>query len=107
MMSAAEYRALNAPKTPRNTPRINAAPTSKGKTHPKEETPGTAKEMPAFEPSPAGPRTHLVGPYALAVGGRLHAEQLPDRLRIVITGPASETLTAALVAALTHFTTKP
>jgi hypothetical protein len=34
MMSAADYRALNAPKKPANGPPRNAAPTSKGKTHP-------------------------------------------------------------------------
>jgi hypothetical protein len=68
---------------------------------------GRGQESPAFVASPAGPRTFLVGPYALAVGGRLHAEQLPDRLRIVVTGPASPELTAALVAALTQFTNQP
>jgi hypothetical protein len=66
-----------------------------------------AKETPAFDTSTGSPRTHLVGSYALAVGGRLHAEQLPDRLRIVITGPASEDLPDFLVSALTQFIAKP
>jgi hypothetical protein len=83
------------------TPRKPAAP-------PKEpRQPAAPAERPVFAPSPAGPQTYLVGPYALSVGGRLHQEQLPDRCRIVITGPASEELPAALVAALTQFPSAP
>jgi hypothetical protein len=99
-LTSAEYRALNAPKTPATGPKNALAPSPKGKTQPGEREAGTA---PVFNASQAGPTTYLVGPYALSVGGRLHAEQLPDRLRIVVTGPASEALTAALVAALTQF----
>jgi len=50
-----------------------------------------------------GPRTYLVGPYAVALGGRLFSEQLPDRTRIVLTGPVAEGLAQAIVAAVEVF----
>jgi len=88
-MSAADYLNLSQKKS-RHSPILKAE-----------------KETPAFDTSTGSPCTHLVGQYALAVGGRLHAEQLPDRIRIVITGPASEDLPAFLVSALTQFIAKP
>ena len=52
-------------------------------------------------PPPAKSEAHYIGPYQLAVANGTH---YPGRARIVIVGPASDTLTAALVAALTQFT---
>lgn len=97
-------QAIEKVNKPVFSPPASPAPSPKGKTQPAAPKPATA---PVFDASQAGPQTYLVGLYALSVGGRLHAEQLPDRLRIVVTGPASEALTAALVAALHHFTSTP
>jgi hypothetical protein len=103
-LTAAEYRALNAPKTANTAPSRNAAPTSKEKTHPKEETPGKSKEIEEEATPPVKAAAHhYVGPYQLTVANGTH---YPGRVRCVIVGPASESLTAALVAALHQFTSK-
>jgi hypothetical protein len=48
-------------------------------------------------------KQYYVGPYQLAVANGTH---YPGRSRVVIVGPASEALTAALVAAVESFNAK-
>jgi hypothetical protein len=90
-------------KLPKDTP--NLAPTAP-KPPQRVDTGGTGREAArGAEWAPTNkPEQYYAGPYALQVANGTH---YPGRARYVVTGPASEELTAALVAALHQFTSKP
>jgi hypothetical protein len=91
-MTSAEYRATLVSKKPASAPK--APP--QGKTPPSAPAPVVASE---WKPTNK-PEQYYAGPYALQVANGTH---YPGRARYVVTGPASEELTAALVAALHQF----
>lgn len=95
-MTAAEYQAQHGRKgtaTATKRPRPANPP-------PAPTSSPVAQEKPTFPQTLLQPQTHLIGPYAVQVGGRLHAEQLPDRLRVVVTGPADAAAVAGVLQVL-------
>lgn len=67
---------------------------------PREPAAAGRSEIINTTPNPLPASQHYIGPYHLQVACGTH---YPGRIRIVLTGPTSEELTAALVAALTEF----
>lgn len=82
-------------------PSVPSAPSPKGETQPGAVGERKSKEIEEdTTPAPNVAATHYIGRYQLNVANGTH---YPGRARVVIVGPASEALTAALVAALTQF----
>ncbi len=103
-MTSAEYQQLA--RKPPGSPATRPAPGAAGVS---PVSPARSPQKPAFPASPATPETWLHGAAAVAVGGRLHAEQLPDRTRIVVTAPGCDRagLAAAVNAAVADYYTTP
>lgn len=68
------------------------------------DSPGAGVASVTGHVKPAAEVTHYIGPYQLNVANGTH---YPGRSRCVVVGPASDELTAALVAAITQLLEKP
>jgi hypothetical protein len=99
-------QAIDRANSLQKPPSMPSAPTSKGKTHPKEETPGKSKEKePAEKHVQLPPAPADCGPWLIAHWTAQRATTYEPRARVVLTGPADEF--EQLLAHLQAFTPCP